>query len=193
MQKKILIINSNPNKESFGWALAKSYFDGASVVSDNVKIINLIELNYDPILKDGFNNGTPLENDLVIAQQLISEADHIVILYPNWWGTYPALLKGFIDRVFLPGFAFEYQKSSPLPKKLLKGKTARLIVTMDTPVWYFWFWYRSPGTNSLIRCILNYCGISHVKATYFTPVRKSTELIRNQWIEKVRNLGKKLS
>ena len=99
-------------------------------------------------------------------------------------------MKGFIDRIFLPEFAFKYHKDSPFWDKLLKGKTARLIVTMDAPKWYYWFIYRSPGTNSMKRAILEFSGISPVKITSFSPVKSSDEPKRAKWLKQVELLGK---
>ena len=105
---------------------------------------------------------------------------------------YPALLKGFFDRVFLPKFAFEYEKNSPLPKKLLIGRSARAIVTMDTPIWYYWLIYKMPGHNSVRNCILKLCGINPVKFTSFYPVRHADGNKRKKWIETVEKLGQKV-
>ena len=137
--KKILIINGHPDKESFCFSLAKRYKAGALSSGADCKLVNLIDLVFNPILTHGYRLVSELEPDLIKIQQEIKEADHLVFVYPTWWGTYPALLKGFIDRIFLPEFAFKYHKDSPFWDKLLKGKTARLIVTMDAPKWYYWF------------------------------------------------------
>ena len=123
-------------------------------------------------------------------QQDISEATHLVFVYPTWWGTYPALLKGFIDRVFLPGYAFKYHKDDPFWDKLLKGKTARLIVTMDSPKWYNFFVYKNAGHNSMRKAVLEFCGIKPVKITSFAPIKTSDIIKRKQWLEEVEMLGK---
>lgn len=193
MDKRILVINANPDKQSLGHALAQAYKTGAESAHAQVKFINLIDLDFDPVMRSGFKNLQQLEPDLIMMQQEITAADHLVFVYPNWWGTYPALLKGFFDRVFLPKFAFEYQEKSPFPKQLLKGKTARMIVTMDTPGWYYSLIYRSPGHHSIEKCIMNYCGISPVRFTSFGVVRKAPEQKREAWIKAVSELGKKLN
>ena len=111
--KNILVINGHPDKESLCAQFAQSYFNGASKLElANVGLIHLSELEFDPILKYGYRQRTDHEPDLQMAWQKIQAADHLVFVYPNWWGTYPALLKGFIDRLFLPGFTFDYQDSS---------------------------------------------------------------------------------
>jgi putative NADPH-quinone reductase len=153
-------------------------------------LVNLIDLKFNPILAYGYRKVSELEPDLLNVQKDILEANHIVLVYPNWWGTYPALLKGFIDRIFLPNFAFKYLKNSPLPAKLLKGKTARILVTMDTPKWYYWLINRSPGHNSMKKGILEFSGISPVKITSFAIIKSSTELKRKKWLNEVEQLGK---
>lgn len=190
--KRILIINGHPDKESLCNALAKKYKLGVESSKVECNLISLTELDFSPILKYGYRKRTELEPDLLKAWDLIMQANHLVFVYPNWWGTYPSLLKGFIDRLFLPGFAFEYQEKSPLPKKLLTGKTARLIVTTDTPNWYYTLVFRKPGHNSMKKSILGFCGIKPVKITTFGPVKNSTEIQRNSWLTKVEALGKNL-
>jgi putative NADPH-quinone reductase len=187
--KNILIINGHPDKESFCTELAKSYKKGADSTNANCKLINLFELTFDPILHNGYRKRTELEPDLITAQEEISKADHLVFVYPTWWGTYPALLKGFIDRVFLPKFAFRYRENSVLWDKLLKGKTARLIVTMDTPKWYYWLIFKSPGHNSMKKGILEFCGIKPVKISSLGPVKQLNEAQRKKWLDQIETLG----
>jgi NAD(P)H dehydrogenase (quinone) len=189
--KRILIINGHPDKESFCFALAESYKKGADSAGSNCKLVHLIDLKFNPILTYGYRVVSELEPDLLEIQKDIIEADHLVLIYPNWWGTYPALLKGFIDRVFLPDYAFKYLENSPLPAKLLKGKTARIIVTMDTPDWYYWLVNRNPGHNSMKKAILEFCGIKPVKISSFAIVKSSDESKRKKWLDEVETLGKK--
>jgi len=111
---KILILNAHPVKNSFCSALAESYMKGALESGANVRLINLIDLQFDPILKDSNDQKADLEPDIILVQKEILKADHLVFVYPNWWGTYPALLKGFFDRVFTSGFAFRYRKNNNL-------------------------------------------------------------------------------
>ena len=131
--KKILLINGHPDKESLCFSLAESYQKGALASDAECKLVNLVDWDFSPILIYGYRVVSVLEPDLVKIQQDILDADHLFFLYPTWWGTNPALLKGFIDRIFLPGFAFKYHKDSHFGDKLLTEKTARLIITMDAP------------------------------------------------------------
>ncbi len=190
--KRILIVNGHPDKESLCTALARQYKIGADRSGAECNLINLTDLDFSPVLKFGYKKRTDLEVDLLKVQKLVSNAEHLVFVYPNWWGTYPALLKGFVDRVFLPGYAFEYQDGSLFPKKLLSGKTARLIVTTDTPNWYYSLIYGKPGHNSMKKSILGFCGIKPVKISTFGQIKDSTDLQRRDWLEKVEKLGEKL-
>ena len=189
--KKVFIINGHPDKESLCYALANQYKKGADSAGVESKLVHLTDLEFSPVLNFGYRQRTELEPDLVKMQEEITKADHLVFVYPNWWGTYPALLKGFIDRVFLPKFAFSYRENSLFWDKLLKGKSARLIVTMDTPKWYYRLMYRRPGHNSMKRGILNFCGIKPVKITAFEPIKTTDMAKRQLWLEKVEKLGAK--
>jgi len=188
--KNILIINGHPDKESFCTALAASYKEGAIRSGVTCNLVNLFDLNFNPILTHGYRKISVLEPDLIKAQQDILAADHLVFVYPTWWGTYPALLKGFIDRVFLPGYAFKYHKKGPLWDKLLKGKTARIITTMDSPLWYNFLVYRNAGHNSMKRAILEFCGVKPVKITAFAPIKSSDDKKRKKWLDVVHELGR---
>lgn len=188
----ILIINGHPDKESFCTQLALSYKKGAEQNTDVVcDLLHVAELDFDPILRHGYRKRTELEPDLLRAQEAIRRADHLVFVYPTWWATFPALLKGFIDRVFLPGFAFKYRENSVLWDKLLKGKTARLIVTMDAPAWYYRLVNKSPGHNAMKKGILEFCGVKPVKVTTLGPVKTSSNDKRQKWLRKAEQLGLK--
>ncbi len=190
--KQVLIINGHPDKKSFCCALAEAYKKGVDKTDVKCEVVHLTDLDFSPILKYGYRQKMELEPDLKKVQTIIESSDHLVFIYPNWWGTYPALLKGFVDRIFLPGFGFKYQAKKPLPKKLLTGKTARLIVTTDTPSWYYHLVYKKPGHNSFQKCILNFCGIKPVKITTLVNIKKSTTQKRQNWLAKIEKMGQKL-
>jgi len=191
MGKKILIIQGNPNPGSYCSALAKAYFNGAIQGGAEARFIQLHELTFNPNLAFGYAKRSELEKDLLEAQEAIKWAEHLVFVYPTWWGTLPALLKGFLDRVLLPGFAFKYREGSVLWDKLLKGKTARLIVTMDAPVWYNRFIIGQPGHRAMKIATLQFCGIKPVRITNIGPVKSSTDSRRSEWLNLVTKLGNK--
>ena len=190
--KQILIINGHPDKESLCHQLAESYKIGAEKAGTKCKLVNLADLDFNLNLSGGYRKRTELEPDLLMMQQEILNAEHIVLVYPNWWATFPALLKGFIDRVFLPGFAFKYRENSPMWDKLLKGRSARMIVTLDSPAWYYRIFMGNAGFKAMKKGILEFCGISPVKITSFNMVRSSSVQQRKNWIQQVEKLGEGL-
>lgn len=108
-----------------------------------------------------------------------------------WWGGIPALFKGFLDRILLPGFAFKYKENSVWWDKLLKGKTARIITTLDQPSWYYWLIYGKPSVNQLKKSTLEFCGIKPVKVTYIGIVKNAKQEQINTWITQVKTMGTK--
>lgn len=190
--KKILIILGHPVKDTFSDLLRESYKNGALSSGAEIREIVLRKLRFDLNFSEGYRGNQELEPDLVKAQQDITWADHIVLIYPNWWSTFPALMKGFIDRTFLPGFAFKYRKGTLQWDKLLTGRSARIIVTMDTPPWYYWLVYRRPGHNAMKRGILQFCGIRPVGVTTIGSLKISSEQKREKWIARVESLGRKM-
>lgn len=187
--KRILIINGHPNKESLNFALADAYKKGALKSGAEVKEIAVSELQFSLNLKYGYQKRTELEPDLLEAWEKIKWADHMVWVHPVWWGGLPALLKGFLDRLFLPTFTFKYREDSVWWDKLLTGKTARIITTMDQPTWYYRWKYGQPSINQLKRSTLEFCGVKPVKVTSFGPIRHSKPEQRTKWIAQVEKLG----
>jgi NAD(P)H dehydrogenase (quinone) len=190
--KKILIINAHPNKESFSFGIAEAYTRGAIRSGAEVKEIVIRDLNFNPNLQFGFQKRTELEPDLLEAWEKIKWSDHMVWIHPVWWGGLPAVSKGFIDRLFLPGFAFQYRENSVWWNKLLKGKTGHIITTLDQPVWYYWSAFGRPSVNQLKKSTLGFCGVKPVKVTYLGPLKNSGAELRKKWLEKVEKTGNEL-
>jgi putative NADPH-quinone reductase len=189
----ILLILGHSSNDSLCGALADTYAATSREHGNQVRIIRLGELEFDPILHSGYSAIQHLEPDLLGAQEAIRWAQHLVFIYPTWWGGLPALLKGFIDRVFLPGFAFKYRENSSLWDRLLTGRSARLIVTMDSPPWYYRWVSFMPGHNQMKKTILEFCGIKPVRISSFGPVIGSTQETRQRWIARVADIAKEES
>lgn len=185
----ILVIMGHPSVQSLNNALAESYTNSAAKAGHTVQLLRLADLQFDPILHQAYNAPQVLEPDLQKAQELIKWADHLVMVYPSWWGSMPALLKGFIDRVFLPGFAFKYKKDSPWWDKFFTGKTARIILTMDSPWYYNWLAYGNSNIKAMKNATLKFCGVKKVGVTVFDSVRSSNEEKRKKWLAKCAELG----
>lgn len=186
--KKILIIVGHPDEESYNFALADAYQQGAG----DVRRINIRDLKFNPNLQFGYRKRTELEPDLLAAWEDIKWADHLVWIYPVWWGSLPAIMKGFIDRLFLPGFAFQKVEGSMIKwDKLLSGKTARIISTLDQPGWFYRWYYSRPSYNAMKGLTMNFTGVRRVKATTIGPIRLSTEEFRAKWLQKVTAIGQR--
>lgn len=191
MKKNILVINGHPDSESFNYAISEAYINGASESGFNVELLNISDLKFDPNLKYGYRKRTELEPDLVEAQIKIKSADHMVWIYPVWWGSLPAIMKGFIDRVFLPGFAFKKRKNSVWWDKYLKGKTARLICTLDQPAWYYRWVYGRPSHKAMKKLTMQFVGVKKVKTSTIGPIRLSKDSFREKWLNKINKIGAK--
>jgi NAD(P)H dehydrogenase (quinone) len=189
MSKKILVILGHPANDNFCGALTNAYVSAAEKSGHEVKILRLADLNFDPILHQGYKVIQPLEPDLIEAQRLILWAEHLSFVFPIWWGGVPAILKGFLDRVLLPGFAFSFKKGATFQEKLLKGRTAHLLVTMDTPPWYFRWFYRMPAIHQMQKTTLEFCGIKPVKVITFGPIVNSTLAQREVWLRIAHTIG----
>lgn len=191
MSKKILIINGHPNKDAFNYGITTAYKKGAENSGAEVKEIIIADLKFNPNLQFGYQKRTELEPDLTEAWEKIKWAEHLVWVHPVWWGGLPAISKGFIDRLFLPGFAFQYRENSVWWDKLLIGKTAHIITTIDQPSWYYWLVYGRPSVNQLKKATLEFCGVKPVKVTYFGIVKTATNELRKKWLDKVEELGRR--
>ena len=190
--KDILIINGHPDSKSYVAALADAYEKGAVLKAKKVERIDLAKLDFNPNLAYGYRKVSPLEPDLQEAIEKINRAEHIVWLFPVWWYGYPALMKGFIDRIFLPGIAFKYN-GKPVPDKLWKGKSGHIILTADTLRWYSRLFMKDPAINQMKKGTLQFSGISPVKVTYISPIKDSSDAFRSKWLEKVRLMGENLN
>lgn len=189
MSRRILIILGQPSSSSLCAALAHAYADAARQSGAEVRLLQLGDMAFDPILHHGYERIQPLEPDLQAAQADITWAQHLVWVYPIWWGGLPALLKGFLDRIFLPGFAFKYRPQSALWDRLLTGRSAELLVTMDSPPWYYRWVQRQPGHRQMKQTILEFSGIQPVRVHSFGPVIRSSDATRARWIQRAHTLG----
>jgi len=186
---KILIINGHPDKESFNFGLAEAYRKGAVASGAEVDEIVIRDLQFNPNLEFGYRKRTELEPDLLRAQEQMKWADHIVWIYPVWWGSVPAIMKGFLDRILLPGFAFKKIEGSWKWKKYLTGKTGRIICTMDQPAWFYRWINGGPSHSAMKKLCMQFVGIKTIGITTIGDVRLSKLEVRQKWLTKVEKLG----
>lgn len=182
MGKRVAVIVGHPAADSWCGALADSYAAAARAGGHEVRMVHLAQLDFDPSLHEGYRQIQALEPDLLAAQATVAWAEHVVIAYPIWWGSVPALLKGFLDRILLPGFAFKYRPGKAFPEQLLRGRSAQLLVSMDTPPWYFRWFYRMPAIHQMRKTTLEFCGIRVRKTLSLGPVISSTAAHRTRWL-----------
>lgn len=188
MSKRILVLAANPNKGSFTNFLAETYANSAKKNND-VQLLTIPDMEFNLDLSAGYTEAHSLEDSLKAFQASLEWCEHLVIFTPLWWGSLPAKLKGLIDRTFLPGFAFQYEKGKLLPKQLLQGKTARVIMTMDTPPWYYSLIQGAPAIKQLKTATLKFVGFNSVKSKMIGPIISSTKESRSKWINDVAKLG----
>ncbi len=193
MPKRVVIIQGHPDGEArhFGHALADEYAKGCEDGGHQVKRIEVARLDFSFLrTKEEFEKGAA-PGSIKLAQEAITWANHLVIIYPLWLGSMPALLKAFFEQAFRPGFAFEYQESGGMPKKLLAGKSARVVVTMGMPAFIYRWIFFSHSLRSLKRNILEFCGIAPVKSTIIGSIEGMTEKQRMGWLDEMRGLGER--
>jgi putative NADPH-quinone reductase len=183
---RILVIDAHPDPDParFVHALADAYLRGAS--ERQTRLIRLAELDF-PLLRsahDWMEGAAPPA--IAKAQEDIAWAQHIVFLYPLWLGDVPALLKGFLEQVMRPGFALRYK--GRYPKKLLKGRSARIVVTMGMPAFFYRLFYRAHSLKSLERNILRFVGMT-VTGESIIGLVQSNQIKREAWLREMEDLG----
>lgn len=187
--KRILVINGNPRPASLCAALGEAYAQAARAAGHEVEQVQLAALRFAPDLPEAYESLPPLEPDLQRLQQQILAAEHLVWVYPVWWGTVPARLKALLDRLLTPGFAFRYSAGQTWPERLLKGRSARLLVSLDTPAWYFRWLQGAPAHRMMKDTVLEFCGVAPVRISEFAPVIKSRPAQRERWLAQAAALG----
>lgn len=195
---RILVVLGHPRGDSLCAGLADAYAAGARAEGAEVTVLRLGETDFDlasrePSLLRWHGRDQVPAREPAVEQMIddVRDADHLVFIFPQWWGTYPALLKGYIDRVFLSRFAFAYREGSSLWDKRLTGRTARVLMTMDSPLLWDTLKYRRAAVTSLTQAVLGYCGVRTVGVTRFPRVRFSTEARRAAWLARVEQMGRK--
>jgi len=190
MLRRIVVIQDHPDPDPHRLcrALADAYAEGAREAGHAVARIDIASLDFPLLRTQNAFEHEPVPDSLRPAQQAIVEAEHIVIVFPLWFGTMPALVKGFLEQVMRPGVAFAYQEKGN-PKLLLAGRSARLVVTMGMPAFVYRWWYFAHGLKGLERNILRFVGIKPVRETLFGMVGAASEATRTTWLKRMRALG----
>ena len=190
MGRRIVLIDGHPDAspERFCHALADAYAEAAAAAGHGVRRITLAELDV-PFLRSAkeWSEATP-PPAIQAAQAAIGWAEHLVIIYPLWFGAMPAPLKGFFEQAFRPEFAVARGKPS-LSSGLLQGRSARIVVTMGMPALLYRLFFRAHSLKSLERNILKFVGIGPIRETLIGSVEASAER-RQAWLATMRELGR---
>jgi len=182
MSRRIAVIQGHPDRSDchLCHALARAYCDSAERAGHEVRRINVAELDI-PMLHSKAEWESGKASDTVrAAQEIIQWADHLLLVHPLWLGSMPAMLKAFLEQVFRPGFAID--SSGHGWKKRLRGRSARVIVTMGMPSIVYRFFYRSHGLKCLVRNVLAFSGIGPVKTTVIGMVESKRNRIETKWL-----------
>ena len=184
---RIYILLGHPDSTSLNGALADHFEAMAIKAGHEIRRQNLGDLNFDPVLWPGYKKSQTLEPDLEEAQRHIIWCQHWVIFYPIWWGSVPAIMKGFIDRTLHSGFAYQYHEKFRSWDKLLKGRSAQLITTSDAPQWWVWYQYRNCDLSMMKRATLQFCGINPVRVLRISQVKWANKTIKDRWFSRIKN------
>ncbi len=189
--QRIVLIQGHPDAGAphFCHALADAYHDGAVAAGHAVTRIDVAQLDF-PLLRSqqDWEHGS-VPPALLPVQQAIDGASHIVLVFPLWLGDMPALLKGFLEQVARPGFAFRAEGGNPFAHKGLAGRSARVIVTMGMPATVYRWYFQAHAIKSLERNILAFVGIRPVRRTLIGMLGKLSAARAQQWLERMRTLG----
>lgn len=186
---RILLIDGHPDENRLSAHLLDHY---AGQCPPHAKIDRLAirDIAFDPILKKGYAVRQPWEPDLIEAARLIDACDHIVFAFPMWWGAEPALVKGFLDRILVPHFAFRYRETGQLWDRLLGGRSADALVTMDTPSIFLRFVYHNAIVHRWRGQIFDFCGFKPARFEVFATVRKGkAATLLPKWLTRVAKLA----
>lgn len=131
---KTLTVYAHPNVEGHCSTILKNVETELKERKEKYEILDLYKIKFDPVLHEDelYSSGKKKEYpDVKQMQKKIKESDNLIFIYPIWWNNYPAILRGFIDRVFVSGFAFRYEKKlgNMVPVGLIKGKKATIFTT----------------------------------------------------------------
>jgi putative NADPH-quinone reductase len=188
---KILLIQGHPDRDArhFGHALAEEYLEAAREAGHETRALEVAALEFPLVSSAEEWKRKPTAPAIVEAQRAIAWAGHLVIVFPLWLGDMPARLKGFFEQVLRPGFAIREAKRGRLGGQLLEGRSARLVVTMGMPAFFYRLYYRSHSVKSLKRNVLEFCGISPVRTSLVGTVEGDAPGGHEIWLAKMRTLG----
>lgn len=192
MTRTIAVIDGHPDPDRgrFCHALADACAEGAAEAGHIVERISIADLDI-PMLRTAADwTGAPPTEAIRHCQEAIGRAEHLVIVYPLWLGSMPALLKAFMEQVFRPGFAVR-EGERGLRSGLLTGKSARIVVTMGMPALVYRWFFLAHSLRSLERNILRFSGIGPIRETLIGSIDAIGPEKRAAWLERLTELGRR--
>ena len=189
MSAKLFVFVGHPRSESLSHGMAGAYARGAASEGAEIRWQALSDMDFDPDLTEGYHSRKTLEPCLEEWRENIQWCTHTCWAYPVWWGGMPAKMKGVIDRAFLPGFAMEYHENDPWWDRLLKGRSADLLLTSDAPAFFDQLAYGRPAKNQAVRAVMKFSGIKPVRTLQVGTVKGAKEAKIKDWLRKAYNRG----
>ena len=186
---KIAIVVGNPLHNSYSEALGEAYRRGAESGGHQADLFVLGRMNFDAILREGYRREQLLEPDLAAARAAFVACDHVVIIFPLWCGDMPAILKGFFERILQPDLLAIQKSGGKASWKFFKGKSARIIMTMGMPGWFYRIYFGAHALKLLKRNILQFIGIAPVRSSVYGMIEAVGEDRRKSWLREVEALG----
>ena len=191
MAKRIFVWVAHPKADSLCEGMADAYQAAVAGSGAEVRRMNLSDMSFDMNF-EGYGESAPmLEPDLMEWQENVRWADHLLFVHPYWWGSMPTKAKAVLDRALTPGFGFTYHRKGVNWDKLLKGKTADVMITSDTPPLLDTILYRKPGRRVMKNQILGFCGVQTKNVVQFGSVKTASPEKISSWIERAGRLGVK--
>jgi NAD(P)H dehydrogenase (quinone) len=188
---RIMIVVGHSQRATFCQALGEAYRQGAEGAGHSARLFALSQMQFDPVLREGYRQLQPLEPDLADAYAALAACDHLVLIFPLWCGDMPAILKGFIERILQPDLVARQETENAMNWHIFERKSARIVMTMGMPVSIYRWFYRGHALKLLKRNILHFVGIKPVRHTLYGMIGTSKPEKRERWLDEMRALGAK--
>jgi putative NADPH-quinone reductase len=185
---RIILIVGHARTATYCEALGEAYATGARAGGHDVTLVNTATLAFDPVLRGAYEERQPLEPDLETARDVLMAADHIVMIFPLWLGTMPAILKGFLERILQPDL-FDAMKEGRFIAPL-KGKSVRIIMIMGMPGFVYRWWFGAHALSVLKRNILGFIGAGPIRSTIHGSIESVSDNQRKSWLAQAEAMGR---
>jgi len=192
MPRKILLLQGHPDASAthFGHSLADAYERAAREAGHELRVIRIAALDFPLLRSKAAWDAEAVPPMLQSAQDAIRWAEHIVLFFPLWLGGMPAITRGFLEQVLRPGFALALPAEGGLGVKLLKGRSARIVVTMGMPALVYRWYFRAHSLKALERSVLGFVGIAPIHETLVGLVERMSDAQRGKWLQQFAVMGR---